>query len=292
MVPGFEILGILGQGGMSVVYLARQAALNRLVALKVIRARVYADPDVAARFRDEAEAAARFQHPNIIQVYEVGEFEGQGYLVLEYAAGGSLQQKLAGNPQPPREAARLIEHLARALHYAHQHGIVHRDLKPANVVLTEDGIPKVTDFGLAKLMEREAGLTRTGDIMGTPSYMAPEQASGTPADVTAAADIYALGAILYEMLTGRPPFKGATPLSTLGQAAEPGGAAAGPAPAAPAPRDRDHLPEMPGEGPAQAVRHGAWTWPTTSAGSSRIGRSWPGGSAARSGSGAGAGASR
>ncbi len=212
IVPGYEIVGILGQGGMSVVYLARQAALNRLVALKVIRARVYADPEVAARFRDEAEAAARFQHPNLVQVYEVGEFEGLGYLVLEYVAGGNLQQKLAGNPQPPREAARLIEQLARALHYAHQRGIVHRDIKPANVVLTEEGIPKVTDFGLAKLMERENGLTRTGDIMGTPSYMAPEQARGTPADVTAAADIYALGAILYEMLTGRPPFKGSTPL--------------------------------------------------------------------------------
>ena len=134
--------------------------------------------------------------------------------------GGSLQQKLAGNPQPPRDAAQLVEHLARAVHYAHQRGIVHRDLKPANVVLTEDGTPKVTDFGLAKLMEREAGLTQTGDIMGTPSYMAPEQARGTPADVTAAADIYALGVILYEMLTGRPPFKGSTPLSTLSQAAE------------------------------------------------------------------------
>ena len=219
VVSGFEILGILGKGGMSVVYLARQVGLNRLVALKVIRGRIYADPEIAARFRDEAEAAARFLHPNIIQVYEIGEFEGQGYLVLEYAPGGSLQQKLAGTPQSPRDAARTIEHLARALHYAHQHGIIHRDLKPANVVLTEDGLPKVTDFGLAKLMEREAGLTRTGDIMGTPSYMAPEQARGTPADVTAATDIYSLGAILYEMLTGRPPFKGATPLSTLGQLA-------------------------------------------------------------------------
>ncbi|MGP0063983.1 MAG: protein kinase domain-containing protein [Isosphaeraceae bacterium] len=217
VVPGFEILGILGQGGMSVVYLARQTALNRRVALKVIHAKVYNDPEIAARFRDEAEAAARFQHPSIIQVYEVGEFDGLGYLVLEYAPGGSLQQKLAGTPQKPRDAAETIEYLARALHYAHQHQIVHRDLKPANVVLTEDGIPKVTDFGLAKLMEREGGLTRTGDIMGTPSYMAPEQARGTPSDVTAAADIYALGAILYEMLTGRPPFKGATPLSTLSQ---------------------------------------------------------------------------
>ena len=127
---------------MSVVYLARQVALNRLVALKVIRARVYADPEIAARFRDEAEAAARFQHPNIIQVYEVGESEGQGYLVLEYAAGGSLQQKLAGTPQPPRDAAQLIEHLARALHYAHQRGIVHRDLKPANVVRPRTAFPR------------------------------------------------------------------------------------------------------------------------------------------------------
>jgi eukaryotic-like serine/threonine-protein kinase len=216
-VPGFDVKGELGRGGMSVVYLARQVALNRLVALKVIRARVYADAMIAARFRDEALAAARFQHPNIVQVYEVGEFDGQGYLVLEYAAGGSLEQKLANTPQPARESAQLIEDLARALHYAHQHGIVHRDLKPANVVLTETGLPKVTDFGLAKLMEREGGLTQTGDIMGTPSYMAPEQAQGTPSDATPATDVYALGAILYEMLTGRPPFKGATPLSTLSQ---------------------------------------------------------------------------
>ncbi len=218
-LSGYEVQEELGRGGMSVVYLARQLALNRLVALKVIRARVYADATVAARFRDEAEAAARFQHPNIIQVYEVGEFEGQGYLVLEYAAGGSLAQKLAGTPQPAREAAQMTEELALALHYAHQHGIVHRDLKPANVVLTEDGMPKVTDFGLAKLMEREGGLTQTGDIMGTPSYMAPEQAHGTPSDATPVTDVYALGAILYEMLTGRPPFKGATPLSTLSQVA-------------------------------------------------------------------------
>ena len=254
--PGFEVLGILGQGGMSVVYLARQAALNRLVALKVIRARVYADPDIAARFRDEAEAAARFQHPNIVQVYEVGESEGQGYLVLEYAAGGSLQQKLAGNPQPPREAARLIETLARALHYAHQHGIVHRDLKPANVVLTEEGTPKVTDFGLAKLMEREAGLTRTGDIMGTPSYMAPEQATR-----------HARGrhGRRRHLCPGCDPLRDAhRPAAVQGRDAavdprpgrRPGGPAAGTAPAPPAARDRDHLPEVPGEGAAQAVRDG------------------------------------
>ncbi|MFI5457327.1 MAG: protein kinase [Isosphaerales bacterium] len=219
VLPGYEILRELGRGGMSVVYQARQVGLNRLVALKVINAKVYADVEIAARFRDEAEAAARFQHPNLTHVYEVGEFEGQGYLALEYAAGGSLQQKLAGTPQPPRESAQLVAELARAIHYAHQRGIVHRDLKPANVVLTDDGVPKVTDFGLAKLMEREGGMTRTGDIMGTPSYMAPEQARGTSADVTPATDIYSLGAILYEMLTGRPPFKGATSISTLNQVA-------------------------------------------------------------------------
>jgi len=219
VLPGYEILRELGRGGMSVVYLARQGGLNRLVALKVIRGKFFADAEIAGRFRDEAEAAARFHHPNLTHVYEVGEFEGQGYLVLEYAAGGNLQQKLAGTPQPPGESAQLVECLARAVHYAHQHGIVHRDLKPANVVLTEDGVPKVTDFGLAKLMERQGGLTRTGDIMGTPCYMAPEQAEGTPADVTPATDIYALGVILYEMLTGRPPFQGANAISTLNQVA-------------------------------------------------------------------------
>jgi WD40 repeat protein/Flp pilus assembly protein TadD/tRNA A-37 threonylcarbamoyl transferase component Bud32 len=218
-LPGYLVMEEVGRGGMSVVFRARQVHLNRLVALKVIRAKIYADATIAARFRDEAEAAARFQHPNIIQVYEVGEHDGQGFIALEYAAGGTLEEKLAGTPQPPRDAAQAIECLARALHYAHQRGIVHRDLKPANVVLTEDGVPKVTDFGLAKLLEREAGLTQTGDIMGTPSYMAPEQAQGTPSDVTPATDIYALGAILYEMLTGRPPFKAATPLSTLSQVA-------------------------------------------------------------------------
>jgi WD40 repeat protein/tRNA A-37 threonylcarbamoyl transferase component Bud32 len=219
-LPGYDVLGELGRGGMSAVYRARQAGLNRIVAVKVIQARVYADVTVAARFRDEAEAAARLRHPNIVHVYEVGEHEGQGFLVMEYVAGGSLAQNLAGTPQPPRDSAELIESLASAVYHAHEHGIVHRDLKPGNIVLTLEGVPKVTDFGLAKLVEREGGLTQTGDIMGTPSYMAPEQAQGTPSDVTPAADVYALGAILYEMLTGRPPFKGATPLSTLNQVAE------------------------------------------------------------------------
>ena len=174
---GYRILGELGRGGMGVVYKARQLRLNRLVALKVIRAEAYADADAATRFRAEAEAVARFQHPNIIQVYEVGEHEGLGYLALEYAAGGGLDRRLAGSTPNHRDSAALIETLARAIHYAHQRGIVHRDLKPANVVLTEDGVPKITDFGLAKLLERDEGLTRTGEIVGTPSYMAPNRSA-------------------------------------------------------------------------------------------------------------------
>ncbi len=218
--PGYEMVRELGRGGAGVVYEARQIGLNRPVALKVIRSWLYAEPAIAARFRAEAEAAARFAHPNIIHVYEVGEHDGQGFLALEYAAGGSLHAKLAATPQPPRESAEMVESLARAVHYAHGRGIVHRDLKPANVVLTEDGTPKITDFGLAKLLEHDTGMTRTGDVVGTPSYMAPEQARGTPDAISPATDVYALGAILYEMLTGRPPFQGATPLSTLEQVSD------------------------------------------------------------------------
>lgn len=215
--PGFEVLAEIGRGSMSVVYKARQIGLDRIVALKVIRASIYADQAVANRFQGEGHATARLQHPNIIQVYEVGEYDGQGYLVLEYAPGGSLERKLAASPQTPRDAARLIEELAQAMHYAHQHGVIHRDIKPANVVLTEEGTPKITDFGLAKLLEHDGGMTRTGELVGTPCYMAPEQAKGAQELVGAATDVYALGTILYEALTGRPPFKGATPMSTLNQ---------------------------------------------------------------------------
>ena len=215
--PGYRILGELGRGGMGAVYKAWQIRLKRIVALKVIRADAYADSGAAARFQSEAEAAARFQHPNLIPVFEIGEHEGMGYLVLEYAAGGGLDRRLAGTLQDPVESARLIELLARAIHYAHLRGIVHRDLKPANVLLTEEGVPKITDFGLAKLLEREDALTRAGEILGTPSYMAPEQVRGLTDQITPATDVYSLGAILYEMVTGRPPFKGTTPLSTLEQ---------------------------------------------------------------------------
>jgi tetratricopeptide (TPR) repeat protein len=219
IAPGLRILAELGRGGMGAVYKVWQVRLKRVVAVKVIRADAYADSGAAARFQAEAEAAARLQHPNIVQVFEVGEHEGTAYLVLEYQAGGGLDRRLAGMLQDPNDSARLIETLARAIHYAHQNGIVHRDLKPANVLLTDDAIPKISDFGLAKLLERDDRLTHVGDILGTPSYMAPEQVRGSSDGITPATDVYALGAILYEMLTGRPPFKGTTALWTMEQVA-------------------------------------------------------------------------
>ncbi len=255
-VSGYEILEELGRGGMGVVYKARQTALKRLVALKMILAGGHASPRARARFKTEAEAVARLQHPHIVQIYEVGECAGRPYISLEYVAGGSLDRLAAGAPQPVRPAARLVETLARAMHYAHQQGIVHRDLKPANILLQRSEVrgqksevggqksevggqrsgeetgwssssdlwplasdlwPKITDFGLAKLLDSESGATPTEALLGTPNYMAPEQAAGRNDDVGPAADVYSLGAILYELLTGRPPFKGATVLDTLEQ---------------------------------------------------------------------------
>jgi serine/threonine protein kinase/WD40 repeat protein len=224
-VPGYEILGELGRGGMGVVYKARQIKLNRLCALKMILSGEHAGEDSLARFQTEAEAIARLQHPNIVAVYEVGEHEGLPFFSLEFCAGGSLEKKIAGTPLPPREAARLVETIARAMHAAHSAQVIHRDLKPANVLLLEDGTPKITDFGLARKLdedrssaaggEHRAGQTQTGAIMGTPSYMAPEQAGGRSKEIGPAVDVYALGAILYELLTGKPPFKAATPLDTV-----------------------------------------------------------------------------
>ncbi len=216
-IPGFEVVGHLGSGGMGVVYKARQVKLKRFVALKVIPAGPRAGPEQLARFRREAESVARLQHPHIVQIHEVGEHEGAPYLALEFVEGGSLHQKVSGKPQPPGEAAALVEVLARATHYAHERGVVHRDLKPANILLTAGGTPKVADFSLAKCLDDDAGQTRTGAILGTPSYMAPEQAAGGTMPVGPAADVYALGAILYECLTGRPPFLAATVLETLEQ---------------------------------------------------------------------------
>jgi tetratricopeptide (TPR) repeat protein/predicted Ser/Thr protein kinase len=214
-VPGYEILAELGRGGMGVVYQARQCALKRLVAVKMILAGLHADSTARERFRTEAEAVARLQHPNVVQIYEVGECDGRPFLCLEHIDGGSLLRKTGGTAQPEREAARLVETLARAVHAMHQRGILHRDLKPTNILLTADGTPKITDFGLAKLLDADSGLTRSETLLGTPSYMAPEQAAGETKKVGVPADVYSLGAILYELLTGRAPFQGATPLSTL-----------------------------------------------------------------------------
>jgi hypothetical protein len=219
---------------MGVVYRARQLRLNRLVALKMIPAGAHASPEDLGRFRREAEAVAQLQHPNIVAIHEVGEHAGLQHFSLELVEGTTLRARLGATPQPIRPAARLLEQLALAIHFAHERGIVHRDLKPDNILLaapagstehsdaealqvaTLYGVPKIADFGLAKRLGDDSGQTRTGQVVGTPSYMAPEQAEGKK-DVGPSADVYALGAILYECLTGRPPFQGATPLDTLWQ---------------------------------------------------------------------------
>jgi formylglycine-generating enzyme required for sulfatase activity len=214
-IPGYEILGICGHGGMGVVYRARQLGANRLVALKMLRAVEGASPTERLRFQIETEAVARLQHPHIVQLHEVGEVRGQPFFSLEYCDGGILTDRLKRQRPSPREAAALIETLARAMHYAHLRGVVHRDLKPGNVLLASPGresgelIPKITDFGLAKRIDAEArDVSKSGAIMGTAGYMAPEQAAGQVHDTGPAADVYALGALLYECLTGRPPFEG------------------------------------------------------------------------------------
>jgi eukaryotic-like serine/threonine-protein kinase len=217
MFPGHEVEGILGRGGMGVVFRAQHLQLNRPVALKMVLAGAYAGRRERERFQREAEAAAGLRHPNVVQVYDVGESDGRPYLTMELVDGGNLAQKLAGTPQPARQAAEMVAILAGAVHAAHGLGIVHRDLKPSNVLLTADGTPKISDFGLARRLDNSASLTRTGVALGTPSYMAPEQARGPADSIGPATDVYALGAILYECLTGRPPFRAETALETVRQ---------------------------------------------------------------------------
>lgn len=215
-IGNYQIFGILGQGAMGVVYKAQQKGLNRLVALKMIKHGNDAGPEVRERFHREAHAIASLRHPGIVQIYEVGEHQGDPYFSLELCTGGSLARRLNGTPIQPREAADLTQKLALAMHAAHEAQVLHRDLKPANVLLTEEGELKITDFGLAKRLDR-VGETMAGAVLGTPSYMAPEQARGDMEVVSRESDVYALGAILYECLTGRPPFRGATVWETVEQ---------------------------------------------------------------------------
>jgi serine/threonine-protein kinase len=216
-IAGYQILGELGRGGMGVVYRARQIQLHRDCALKMILGGAHANPVAAARFLTEAAAIAQLQTPNIVQIYHIGEADGLPFIELEFLPGGSLEKSLDGTPWAPKPAVRMTAQITRGLTEAHRLGIIHRDLKPANILLAADGTPKITDFGLAKAMDREVGLTQSETILGSPSYMAPEQAEGRTKDAGPDADVYAIGAILYELVTGRPPFRGSTLIETLNQ---------------------------------------------------------------------------
>jgi serine/threonine-protein kinase len=211
----YELLEELGRGGMGAVYRARQVSLGREVALKMILRGQLASPADRERFEAEARAAARLDHPGIVPVYEVGQTDGRPYFTMKFIRGTTLSQRLTEGPMPPREAAALLAAVARAVDFAHQRGVLHRDLKPSNILLDEEGRPHVTDFGLAKQVTDAASLTRTGTVLGTPAYMAPEQAAGARGQVGPHSDVYSLGVILYAMLTGRPPFQAASPVDTV-----------------------------------------------------------------------------
>jgi serine/threonine protein kinase len=216
----YEILEEVARGGMGVVYKARQLSLNRIVALKMVLAGEWATPEARQRLRTEAEAAANLQHPNIVAIHEVGEHGGQQYFSMDFVAGPNLAALIRREPLSAERAASYVMTIAEAIHFAHQRGILHRDLKPQNVLIDADDRPRITDFGLAKRVETDSGLTRTGDVLGSPSYMSPEQASSRLDEVGPQSDVYSLGAILYELLAGRAPFRGATALETLCQVIE------------------------------------------------------------------------
>ena len=211
----YELLEEIGRGGMGVVYRARQRSLGRIVAVKMLLRRELASASDLARFQSEAEAAARLDHPGIVSVFEVGELEGYPFYSMQYVEGTTLARRLAAGPIPARETATLMAQVAEAVHVAHSRGVLHRDLKPSNILIDLDGFPRVSDFGLAKRLEADASVTHTGAILGTPCYMSPEQAAGSRGDVGPASDVWSLGAILYQMLTGRPPFQGSSPMDTL-----------------------------------------------------------------------------
>ena len=216
----YELVEEIARGGMGVVYKARQVSLNRIVALKMILAGDFSSAAMVQRFQAEAEAVARLEHPNIVPIYEIGMHEGQHYFSMRFVEGGTLRQSLAREKFSPRRAAELMAKVARAVHHAHQRGILHRDLKPGNILLDAQGGPLVADFGLAKLLEHDSALTQSAMVMGTPSYMAPEQAAGHTKQLSTVADVYSLGAVLYELLTGRAPFRGPTPTETMRQVME------------------------------------------------------------------------
>jgi tRNA A-37 threonylcarbamoyl transferase component Bud32 len=216
----YELLEEIAHGGMGVVYKARQVSLNRVVAVKMIRADRLAREEDIRRFRTEAQAAAQLQHPNIVAIHEVGAIDGQHFYSMDFVAGRSLAQIAREKPLSPKQAARYVQKIAEAIHYAHQRGILHRDLKPSNVLIDENDEPRVADFGLAKLMAGDSEMTLSGTVMGSPSYMPPEQASGRSREVTVCSDIYSLGAILYDVLCGRPPFRAETTMETLRQVLE------------------------------------------------------------------------
>jgi serine/threonine-protein kinase len=211
----YELLGEIGRGGMGVVYKARQKGLERLVAVKMILASHVASPEYVHRFQEEARAAAGLRHPHIVQIHEVGQVHGQHFFTMEYVEGMSLAGRIRRGPVAPEEAVRLLAKVARAVEHLHAHGIVHRDLKPSNILIDAAGEPYVTDFGLAKVFAPGSEMTTTGAVLGTPSYMSPEQAAGQPSQVGPASDVYSLGAVLYELLTGRPPFRDENPVETL-----------------------------------------------------------------------------
>jgi serine/threonine-protein kinase len=217
----FEVLNEIARGGMGVVYKARHKRLNRVVALKTIRPGVSCSPDVLIRrLRAEAKVVAALDHPNIVPLYEIGEQDGYPYLILKLIPGGDLERHRSRLSRNPRAAVRLMAKVARTVHYAHSHGILHRDLKPSNILLDLEGAPHVTDFGLARCVEIESSLTQSGLILGTPAYMAPEQAAGRAGDLTEAVDVYGLGAVLYKLLAGRPPFEAGTAYEVLEQVRE------------------------------------------------------------------------
>src|SRR5881275_1307026 len=211
----YELVEEVGRGGQGVVFRARQKSLNRTVALKVISLGQWASTAHLKRFRREAEAAASLDHPSIVPIYEVGEREGACYFSMKFVEGGQLDEVVKRAPISIREAAKLIAKVARTVHYAHQHGILHRDIKPGNILLDAEGEPLLTDFGLARLVEAESTITRTREALGTPSYMAPEQAAGEYTKLSNATDVYGLGAVLYQLLTDHPPFAGGTTYETI-----------------------------------------------------------------------------